>query len=97
MRQAAWICFGPTRELVPCIVWDLSERGARVAAAHSSTFPNLFALIFSRGDTSHQLCRVVWRAQGHLGVEFVEAEQAERVSRAMDGPPNPGLAPYRKL
>src|SRR6266849_1975067 len=71
-RQAAWISYGGTRTPIPCVIWDLSDEGARLASGRLNILPALFTLNLTRDGKSSRLCRVVWRKKPHLGVRFVE-------------------------
>jgi PilZ domain len=47
-----------------CMIWDISENGARLTIAPPHDLPDEFVLVFRRH------CRVVRRSGGQLGVEF---------------------------
>jgi hypothetical protein len=59
-------------EPIPCVVWDISEGGARIAAARAIGFPDRFALLTGKDAKSCRFCHVVWRREGQLGVRFIE-------------------------
>ena len=61
---------------IPCVLWDISEGGARIAAAHSGGLPDVFGLFLSKDGKSRRFCQVVWRRGSQLGVRFVEDEVA---------------------
>lgn len=70
-RQAAWVVLeGGCR--IPCVVWDLSDEGARIAAARANALPDVFALFLTHDGKSRRFCRAVWRRGGQLGLRFVE-------------------------
>ena len=71
-RQAAWISHGSGRSDVPCVLWDMSETGARLSAARSNFLPGGFTLLLTKDRRSQRHCRVVWRTDGQLGVQFVQ-------------------------
>ena len=48
-----------------CIIHDISDGGAKLTFGLRNDVPNNFTLTFSRD------CRVVWRADGQVGVEFL--------------------------
>jgi hypothetical protein len=62
------------------VLWDISATGARISAARSNFLPNGFTLLFSKDGKSHRHCRVVWRKNGQLGLQFVQ--QADNDDRA---------------
>jgi len=95
MRRAGWIGFSDGTSPVRCVIWDLSEDGARVAAQHSDDLPDVFALVLT--GNSHRFCRVVWRKDGHLGVRFIEADEARRLADELPERRKPRVGPYMKL
>lgn len=54
----------------PCVVWDISERGAKVAAARPLLVPERFTLVFSAAV--HRLCQIIWRDEKFVGVRFID-------------------------
>ena len=69
-RRAAWITCGSS-ELIPCVIWDFSEKGARITAAQLNLLPDYFTLILSRDQSERRTCRVVWREGYFAGVSFL--------------------------
>ncbi len=61
---------------LPCVLWDISEGGARVAAAHGSALPDVFGLFLTKDGNSRRFCQVVWRRGNQFGVRFVSDEVA---------------------
>ena len=61
--QIVW----PTGVPVNCIVRNLSTAGASLEV--QSPVPNTFELVFA-GDQSRRSCRVVWRRETRIGVQF---------------------------
>ena len=59
----------------PCILVDLSNRGAKLAGVRAYTIPDEFRLRTPFGD--RRSCRVVWRTEDTLGVEFTDHVDAE--------------------
>ena len=76
-RQAAWIKCDPHAAPIPCVLWDQSDKGARVSAAHSLRLPDTFALIAR--DKTARMCRVAWRNSAQLGIMFVDANSVTRL------------------
>jgi hypothetical protein len=70
LRHAAWLTIGDQRRAVPCVVWDISDGGARLAAARHNELPNNFTIVLanSRGE---RRCEIVWRSHRFLGVRFL--------------------------
>jgi hypothetical protein len=82
-RNAAWIGIGNGRTHIPCVLWDISETGARLAAPRSKTLPAAFKLILAKDGSSHRACRVVWRNDKQLGVQFIEADADDLETAAL--------------
>ncbi len=79
-RLAAWISHGECATPIPCVLWDVSEGGARITAAHSDSLPDTFVLITNQATSAHRFCEVVWRRQPHLGIKFVDPSEGRVVS-----------------
>jgi hypothetical protein len=75
-RQAAWVVLDGGVAKIPCVLWDISEGGARIAAAHGGALPDVFGLFLNRDGKSRRFCQVVWRRGHQLGVRFVAEEAA---------------------
>jgi hypothetical protein len=78
-RNAAWIVLSTGGGRIPCVLWDISEGGARLAAPRPHILPLVFSLVLSKDGRSRRYCRVVWRKDGHLGVRFIEESDFERL------------------
>jgi hypothetical protein len=76
-RQAAWIKLSDSAKPIPCVLWDQSEKGARIAAGHSGKMPDVFAL-FKNKEAPPRLCRVKWRKGSMVGVRFIEPGEVDR-------------------
>jgi PilZ domain-containing protein len=74
-RQAAWVVLDGGAQ-VACVLWDISDAGARIAAARAGALPDIFALFLSKDGKARRFCRVAWRRGGQLGVQFVEEAAA---------------------
>ena len=74
MRRAAEVIFGAHMPAVRCVIWDMSEGGARLAVAHPlANLPRTFTLVMFKGDRVHRNCEVVWTDARYVGVKFVMA------------------------
>jgi hypothetical protein len=71
-RHAAWISLNSASAHMPCVVWDLSEGGARLAAPRSHVLPAMFNLILAKDGKSQRLCRIAWRSESQVGVQFIQ-------------------------
>jgi hypothetical protein len=54
----------------PCTLIDLSNGGAKLAGVRAYTIPDEFRLRTPLGD--RRSCRVIWRTEDTLGVEFTD-------------------------
>jgi hypothetical protein len=69
-RYAARINLGDHCPPVRCVLWDISDGGARLTAARKvEDLPDRFSLLLN--DTVERNCRVIWRNGRFLGIEFV--------------------------
>jgi hypothetical protein len=87
-RVPAWISYGGSTTPIPCVLWDVSEGGARITAAHSNMLPDAFVLIMNRASDAHRFCQVVWRRKPHLGIKFIDPSEARGVPRPQLADPN---------
>jgi hypothetical protein len=55
----------------PCVVWDLSNGGAKLAAGRPLLLPERFTLLFS--GAVQRRCQIMWRDEKFVGVKFVDA------------------------
>jgi hypothetical protein len=104
-RQAAWVVLeGGCR--IPCVVWDMSDDGARLAAPRANELPDVFALFLTQDGKSRRFCSAVWRKGGQLGVRFVEDSVANidleppprwMRRKAVASPPATNAAPLRDV
>lgn len=81
MRRAAWIAYGASPTPVSCVVWDLSDGGARLTAAHSGVLPDVFVLFLAADAKSYRFCRVRWRKKPYLGVQFIPPGEGRVLAR----------------
>jgi hypothetical protein len=59
----------------PCILVDISNGGAKIAGVRAHTIPDEFRLRTPLGD--RRSCRVIWRTEDTLGVEFTDLPDGE--------------------
>ncbi len=72
MRRAAEVVFGAHQAPVHCVVWDMSEGGARLAVAHPlPSLPHSFTLVLYKDGGVRRNCEVVWTDSRYVGVKFV--------------------------
>jgi hypothetical protein len=79
-RRAASIKSSDDPKATRCVLWDLSEDGARLAAPYANKLPPVFTLV-DAAETS-RVCRIVWRKGSLVGVRFVAGSEREELARA---------------
>ena len=55
----------------PCLIWDVSEKGARLVMPSVKDVPGKFVLTINRNSGERYHCRVMWRTEYQLGVLFM--------------------------
>ena len=67
----AWL---RTNDSVPhvCVLWDVSEGGARLSVTDITALPPQFTLVLEREAVTGTTCQVVWRSPDQIGIKFVE-------------------------
>jgi hypothetical protein len=63
----------------PCILSNFSNGGAEITGVRAATIPDEFMLQITRDDI--RKCRVIWRTDETLGVEFTGLVTSEGVQR----------------
>jgi hypothetical protein len=56
----------------PCILSDFSNSGAKITGVVASTVPDEFMLRIARGHGRTRHCRVIWRTDDTVGIEFTD-------------------------
>lgn len=67
----AWLRLGDGTVPHVCVLWDVSERGARLSLTDMDVVPTKFILLLERDAPSGTSCRIVWRSRDHIGLEFI--------------------------
>jgi PilZ domain len=57
-----------------CLIADISDGGARLVA-EGLQVPEEFLLCFEDIEDGSRECRVVWRLDDEIGIEFLDAEE----------------------
>ena len=68
-NKAGVIRFGAAGHELPCIVIDLTPRGAGITLGSTFGVPQIFQLTIN-GETGVRHCRVSWAQGSKLGVSF---------------------------
>ena len=70
-RRAATLTFGDQKPSVECVIWDISEDGARLAVALPlADLPLHFTLNLFKDESVQRKCEVVWMDKRFVGVKF---------------------------
>jgi hypothetical protein len=65
-----------------CVLWDISEGGARLTVANVAAIPDQFSLLSARDAPSGTSCRVAWRSGGQIGIQFLDnADPIRRLAK----------------
>ena len=70
-RRCGWFVRSVGEQLRECTVWDESETCARIIVDAPETLPDTFHIYMTLDFSSRRRCRVVWRLQTQIGVEFL--------------------------
>jgi hypothetical protein len=81
-RRSAWISYGEKPTVMLCVLWDLSDTGAKIAPTHIDILPDVFTLYLTSDGSERQFCRVAWREGRYLGVQFIDEATAEVLSNS---------------
>ena len=71
VRRAGWTARNKGEQLRECVVWDESATGARLVVDNPAEFPERFYIYLALDFRSRRHCRVVWRSDRELGVQYV--------------------------
>ena len=55
-----------------CVIWDVSDSGARLVVPSVKDVPDKFVLTIKRNNEERYYCRVMWRTECQVGVSFIE-------------------------
>lgn len=55
-----------------CTIVNLSNGGARLGGVKAAVLPDEFALRIAPGVSEARACRVSWRTQDEVGVQFID-------------------------
>ena len=72
MRRAAVVVLDTAQIPLRCVIWDMSDGGARLAVAcPSAQLPRTFTLLLTKDASVRRNCQVVWTDSQFVGVKFV--------------------------
>jgi len=68
----------PERNLIrPCILINFSNTGAKITGVVAGTIPDEFMLRITGGRDRTRKCRVLWRSDDTVGVEFTDCTRTD--------------------
>jgi PilZ domain-containing protein len=71
-RRAAEVVFSGREQPIPCVIFDISSGGARLAIGRSSeAVVRNFTLVLYKDRSAMRDCEVVWLDRRYVGVKFV--------------------------
>ena len=77
IQYPAWIDLGDGTPLHDCMVLDVSDDGVRLMLAAPLALPKFFDLVFNREATRRRPCRLVWRLDNEIGLNYLGPLQYE--------------------
>jgi len=94
-RKARWkqlhypasIAFDDGSPLQRCSIADISVIGATLAIESGAAIPKEFTLVLAGETGPRRRCRLVWRTDLEIGVQFIKSpeDKRERGSKAISG------------
>ena len=69
--------------LQECVLTDVSKSGARITIEEPEILPDQFILVLA--PSAHRDCKIIWRSDSQVGVEFVELLDMNEVSCDLAG------------
>ena len=80
----AFLDFGDGSPARRCTLCDASQEGALLAVADPRSVPDEFILALSSVGAARRRCRVVWRSEREVGVEFLKDHRAAAVAQSAE-------------
>jgi hypothetical protein len=71
VRRIGWLTRARGEQIRECMVWDESDTGMRLIVDAPNEIPDTFYVYPTLDSASRRRCRVIWRAEHHIGVEFL--------------------------
>jgi hypothetical protein len=71
VRRVGWLTRARGEQIRECMVWDESDTGMRLIVDAPNEIPDTFYVYPTLDSTSRRRCRVIWRAEKQIGVEFL--------------------------
>ncbi len=77
LKYPAKLDLGDGTPFISCILTDVSASGARVAVEFPDKIPDTFSLLLAPEHQALRRCKVMWREDNQIGVEFLKAPAAK--------------------
>ena len=71
VRRIGWLSRIKGEQVRECTVWDESDSGMRLVVSRPDEIPDAFYVYTRLDSASRRHCRVVWRTDREIGVEFL--------------------------
>jgi hypothetical protein len=71
VQRIGWLTRARGEQIRECMVWDESDTGMRLVVDAPNEIPDIFYVYPTLDSTSRRRCRVIWRAEKQIGVEFL--------------------------
>jgi hypothetical protein len=78
VRYPASIDLGDGSPPRQCTLCDASEGGAQLLVDDPASLPNRFTLVLGYDGTARRNCRVMWRSETQIGVQFTKFPRLPR-------------------
>lgn len=78
IRYPGLIELGNDQPAIQCTLCDASQEGAQLFVDNPAQVPDRFTLILGYDGTARRFCRVVWRTESQVGVEFMKPPAAAK-------------------
>ncbi len=73
-RRSAEVAIAGIGQPIPCVIFDISNGGARLAIGRSTKdLPDRFTLMLYKDGSAQRECEIVWFDYKYVGVKFVSA------------------------
>ena len=82
----AFLDLGDGSPALVCTLCDASQEGAQLAVADPKILPDEFILALSADGAARRHCRVVWRTERQIGVEFLKDGKIASTARVPVAP-----------
>ena len=86
MRRIGWLTRARGEQIRECLVWDESDTGMRLVVDAPDDIPDTFYVYPTLDSSSRRHCRVIWRADRQIGIEFLRSNDISSNSKSSSAP-----------